>query len=150
MRGLAFWFILSAVGYLVLGVVFGIYMAASQDHTLSPAHGHLNLVGWVSMAIFGLFYHLVPGAAATRLAKLHFAVMTAGLWLLVPGIVLAIRGTTETLAALGSVVTLASLLLFLAILARSRVRTRHPAPSLASAVDRTDVRALDSGLATKM
>jgi cbb3-type cytochrome oxidase subunit 1 len=63
--------------YLVVGVAMGLYMAASHDHTLRPAHAHLNLLGWVSLALFGLFYRAVPAAAENRLAKLHF-------WVYVP------------------------------------------------------------------
>jgi heme/copper-type cytochrome/quinol oxidase subunit 1 len=122
MRGPAFWFFCSAAAYVAAGMAFGIYMAISGDHTLSPVHGHLNLVGWVTMAIFGLFYHLVPHAAETRLARAHFAVATIGLWLMVPGIALAIRGATEAFAALGSLFSLASMLIFLFVVVRSHRR----------------------------
>jgi hypothetical protein len=47
-------------------------MSATQDHTLSPAHGHLNLIGFVVMTVFGTFYALSPGAAASRLAAIHY------------------------------------------------------------------------------
>jgi hypothetical protein len=115
MRGVALWFFTSAVIYVTLGMLFGIWMSASHDHGLSPAHGHLNLIGWVTMALFGVYYHMVPAAAESRLATLHFVIATIGVWLIVPGIVLAIRGTTELLAMLGSFATLASMLLFLTI-----------------------------------
>ncbi len=120
MRGVALWFFTSAVIYVTLGMMFGIWMSASQDHGLASAHAHLNLVGWVTMALFGVYYHLVPAAAQGRLAVLHFALATIGLWLLVPGIVLAIRGKTEILAALGSFVTLASMMLFLVVVFGNR------------------------------
>lgn len=118
MRGVALWFFASAVIYVTAGMVFGIWMSASHDHGLSPAHGHLNLIGWVTMALFGIYYHLVPSAAQSRLATLHFAVATIGVWLIVPGIALAIRGTTEILAVLGSFATLGSMLLFLVVVLR--------------------------------
>jgi cbb3-type cytochrome oxidase subunit 1 len=120
MRGVALWFFASAVIYVTLGMVFGIWMSASHDHQLSAAHGHLNLIGWVTMALFGVYYHLVPSAAESRLATLHFIVATVGVWLIVPGIALAIRQTTELLAVLGSFVTLASMLMFLFIVLRNQ------------------------------
>jgi len=121
MRGVALWFFASAVVYVTLGMLFGIWMSASHDHTLAGAHAHLNLVGWVTMALFGIFYHLVPSAADTRLAKLHFAVATVGVWLMIPGIALAIRGQTEILAILGSFATLGSMAIFLyTVAARSQ------------------------------
>jgi hypothetical protein len=120
MRGVALWFFTSAVIYVTLGMLFGIWMSASQDHRLASAHAHLNLVGWVTMALFGVYYHLVPAAARGRLATLHFAVATIGVWLLVPGIVLAITERTELLAVLGSFATLASMLIFLLTVVRNQ------------------------------
>lgn len=40
-------FIKSAVVYIILGMILGIYMAASQNHSQMPTHAHLNLIGWV-------------------------------------------------------------------------------------------------------
>ena len=65
-------FLRLAVVYVLLGVSLGIVMAASHDYTFRPVHAHLNLLGWASMALFGLWYRSVPAAAETRLAKLHF------------------------------------------------------------------------------
>ncbi|MDU8910113.1 hypothetical protein [Aestuariicoccus sp. MJ-SS9] len=120
MKGLAFAFMLLAVLSVVIGMIWGIQMSAGGDHTLSPAHAHLNLLGWVGMAIFAVYYHLVPQAASGWLAKAHFAAALAGLVLIVPGIVMAIQQTGETLAKLGSVLSLLSMLLFLAVVWRSR------------------------------
>ncbi len=58
--------------YIVLGVSLGAYMGGSGDTSLSPVHAHINLLGFVLMMIFGVFYHLFPAAAASRLATLHF------------------------------------------------------------------------------
>lgn len=113
MRGVALWFFASGVIYVTCGMAFGIWMSASQDHTLAGAHAHLNLVGWVTMALFGVFYHFVPAAAGTRLATLHFILATLGVWFMVPGIALAIQGKTEIPAIIGSFLTLGSMLIFL-------------------------------------
>ena len=71
------WFLRIAVLYFIAGVSLGIGMAASGDVSLRPVHVHLNLLGWVSMTLFGLFYRALPAAAETRLAKAHF-------WIYVP------------------------------------------------------------------
>lgn len=98
----------------------GIVMAATQDHSLAPAHAHLNLLGWVSMAIFGFYYHLVPQAAAGMLAKLHLALSVVGTAVIVPGIVLAHSGGSEGPAKLGALLSIASILLFLVTVGRNR------------------------------
>ena len=71
------WWLKLAVLYLIAGVGLGLFMAASHDHSMFPVHAHLNLLGWVSMALFGCFYRLWPEAAGSRLAKVHF-------WVYVP------------------------------------------------------------------
>jgi hypothetical protein len=77
MKNLSNWLLRLAALYFVAGVAFGLYMAASHDYTMRPVHVHLNLLGWVSIAMFGLFYRVVPEAASTKLARAHF-------WLYVP------------------------------------------------------------------
>lgn len=65
-----FWKI--AVVYLIVGVLLGLLMGILQDWRLTSIHAHMNLLGWVSMALFGVFYHYRPAAADTTLARAHF------------------------------------------------------------------------------
>ena len=113
MHGVAFRFFLSAALYVFAGMLLGLHMAAAGDHSLAPVHAHLNLAGWTSMALFGLYYHSVPAAAETRLARVHFWIATIGLWMFVPGIAIAQSGATELPAIAGSFVVLASMTLFI-------------------------------------
>lgn len=115
MKGIALAFFATGVLAVTGGMIWGIAMAASGDHSLGGAHAHLNLVGWVTMALFGIYYHLNPHMADHMLAKLHYPVALAGLVIMVPGIVQSIRRTGETLVKVGSFLTLASMLIFLAV-----------------------------------
>ena len=118
MKGLAFWFMALGVISALTGMGWGIYMAGTQDHGLSPAHGHLNLLGFVAFSIFAFYYHLIPGADVGRLPKVHFALSVVGLVVVVPGIVLAIQEVTEVLAASGSVISALGMLCFLVVVLR--------------------------------
>jgi cbb3-type cytochrome oxidase subunit 1 len=118
MRGIAFFCFLSATLYALAGMGLGIFMAASHDHTMSTVHAHLNLLGFVSMALIGLYYNAVPHAA-NRLAIAHAVVATIGLWLLIPGIAMAYAGMTEGVAIAGSLVTISAMALFVVIVARN-------------------------------
>lgn len=118
MTGISRLFMLIAIGCALGGMVWGIQMSASQDHLLSPAHGHLNLLGWVSCSIYAIYYHLVPGAAQGTLPRLHLAAAVLSLGLLVPGIPLAILEQTEVLAKAGSLAALISMLLFGSVVLR--------------------------------
>lgn len=105
--------------YLLVGMAFGIWMSATQDHTLAPAHAHLNLIGGVLLALFGAFYMLVPSAAESRLARIQVAVTHLAIWLMFPGIIMAIQQKGETLAKAGSVLGIVAILLFIVIVARA-------------------------------
>ena len=120
MRGISFWFFFTAAIYVAFGMAWGIVMSATGDHHLSPAHAHLNLIGWVTMGLFGVYYHLVPSAGEALLARIHFAVATAGILVIVPGIVMAVQQTGETLAKLGSALTMLSMLIFVVTVFRNK------------------------------
>ena len=119
MKGIAGYFMMLAVIAVVVGMSWGIYMAATGEHAMAPAHAHLNLVGWVTMSVFAFYYHLVPGAQDGMLPKLHFVAAALGLVLMVPGIALAVQESGEALAKAGSVLTLASMLLFLFVVLKT-------------------------------
>lgn len=120
MKGIAFLFFLAAVLCVTVGMAWGIQMSASGNHVLAGAHAHLNLVGWASLGLFGIFYHMVPAAAERPLARVHFIVAVAGVVAMVPGIALAITERGEMLAIIGSVLTFASMLIFLYTVATNR------------------------------
>ena len=110
---------ITAPVYALLGMSFGIHMAISGNYTLAPAHAHLNLLGWVSIAVYGAFYTLLPQAAESTLAKLQVLLAEIGVIVLVPGIAMAILSGSEPLAAIGSIIVLASMLLFLIVVVRA-------------------------------
>lgn len=105
-------FFVAAAFFALCGMVWGIQMSATHDHTLSPAHGHLNLIGFVMMSVFGTYYALTPHAGRSRMAGFQFVLHTAAVLILTPGIALAISGQTEVLAQIGSVLAVVSMALF--------------------------------------
>lgn len=119
------WFIGSAVIYVIVGMIGGIIMGAQQDFSLAPAHAHLNLIGWVSLALMGFYYNANPAKAASRLATIQFWVSTIGLWIMIPGLVLTLRGAPagEPIVIGGSLITLIGMILF-------AVSIYRPTPSL--------------------
>ncbi|WP_417770000.1 hypothetical protein [Stappia sp.] len=119
MGSLATRFFATGAFFALLGMVWGIQMSATNDHTMGPVHGHLNLIGFVSMSIFGGFYALSPGIAALPIARVHYWLSVLAVVVLVPGIYMALSGTGEVLAQAGSLLSVLTMALFLFIVLRS-------------------------------
>jgi hypothetical protein len=68
-----------AAVYLVLGMTLGIGMGIAQDHTLRGVHAHMNLLGWATLGLAALVFHIFPQLAATRLAAVWFWVYNVSL-----------------------------------------------------------------------
>ncbi|HEY2890337.1 MAG TPA: hypothetical protein VGJ31_06895 [Dongiaceae bacterium] len=108
------WFLRVAVVYALLAMALGIAMGISEDHSQMPTHAHLNLVGWVSMAIYALVYRQWPAAAQSKLALIHFWTANAGAILLNLGVYGLMSGNAALapVAVAGSLVTIAGMLIF--------------------------------------
>jgi putative Mn2+ efflux pump MntP len=108
--------ILSFRAAVLLGIagIWGILMGVSQDHSTMPAHAHLNLLGWVSLFLFGIYYHLHPTVHRSRLASVQVWVWIAGTIILTIGVGLVHSGHEigDPIAAVSSLVVLAETLLF--------------------------------------
>jgi cbb3-type cytochrome oxidase subunit 1 len=54
-------FIVMSVVYLGVSAVLGIFMLVNPNvMALKFVHSHLNMLGWVSMMIYGVGYHILP------------------------------------------------------------------------------------------
>lgn len=108
--------------YGLTGMIWGIVMAAQQDHAMMPAHAHLNLLGMVLMAIMGAFYALAGARVSNRLAWANFYLSNAAVLIMIPtlaqilkvgdanaGKLIPIITVSEILAVLGLLTFLASI-----------------------------------------
>ena len=104
----------AAVLMVIAGMIWGIAMAISNDHSTMPAHAHLNLLGWVSLFLFGIYYRLHPATERDRLAHIQVWVWIAATVVLTIGVGLVHSGHVvgDPIAAVGSLIILADTLLF--------------------------------------
>lgn len=68
-----------SVLFALIGIGMGIYMGVSEDHALRPVHVHVNLLGWVSCALYALVYRAAPRMANDTLAGWHLAFAAGGM-----------------------------------------------------------------------
>lgn len=120
----------SAVAAGLAGMCLGLAMGMTEEFTLSPAHAHLNLLGWVTMALMGLYYR-GAGSAYQALARVQAGLAAAGFWLM-PLSLGALLWTEDDrllpLVAAGSLLALGAMVLFGAVVVldiRDRAGTRR-------------------------
>jgi uncharacterized membrane protein YoaT (DUF817 family) len=121
-------FICSAVAFFVVGVVLGMYMGINQDFRLTHVHAHVNLLGWVSLAIAGLIYRVDPHLQHHWLAQAHFWLHNIGLIIFMGGFAYGTIVGTKALVPVAIGASTVSLgVLFFAINVFARMRTSHAA-----------------------
>jgi hypothetical protein len=104
----------AAVVFVVAGMIWGLTMAISENHSSLSAHAHLNLLGWVSLFLFSIYYRLHPALDDARAAIVQVWVWIIGTAIIAVGVGLATTGHAgaEPIAAVGSFVALFDMLLF--------------------------------------
>jgi len=115
-----------AVLYALVAMTAGLAMAMSKDHRLAVAHAHLNLVGWVSVALYGVFLRLWPTAEQRRLAAVQALLAHIGVVVMTTGLAGLPFGApfAPAFAAAGSILVLAGMALFAALVfSTTRSRT---------------------------
>ena len=108
--------------WLGLGVSLGVAMAVRPSWTVyRTAHLHMNLVGFVTMMLFGVAYHVIPRFTghplhSRRLAVAQWWAANAGLALFVTGFALlphmAFGTTARAVVATGGALTAAAAYIF--------------------------------------
>ncbi len=113
MSKLALAFFTAAALCALGGMTWGIVMAASNDHTMMPAHAHLNLLGWATLALMGTFYSLSGRAGALGWA--NFYISTAAVIVTIPSLAMVLQGKQGLVpvAIVGSLLALLGMLTFI-------------------------------------
>lgn len=111
-------FFRTAIVFLVIGIAVGLHMAISGDHSVAPAHAHINLLGWVTSALFGAYYALNPAKAQRRIAMIQYGVYTVGIAIMLPALYVLLSGypEIEPVVAGSALVVYAGVILFAVIL----------------------------------
>ena len=126
-------FLRLSVLFVVLGVVLGYWMGATHNFTVSPVHAHINLLGWVSMFLYGLFYRVVPEAAQGVLPKLHLGLAAIGLPIMMVGLTIQLLAVPSLMAFVPPMMIVGPTLVVLGMLVWAVIVFRHTGPRAAAA-----------------
>lgn len=81
-------FFAAAALYAMVGVLWGLAMSIGKDHATYSAHAHLNLLGWVSLALMGTFYALLGQGVANWVKLVNFSLSNLGVVCMISGLYL--------------------------------------------------------------
>jgi O-antigen/teichoic acid export membrane protein len=113
------------------GMLLGLFMGIGGDFGLGHAHSHINLAGWATLAIFGL-YHRGAEREHSKLTRAQVALAMIGTPVFTVFLTAYLASGTQTksfivVALLGAIVLAASMMLFLAVVLRDVGATGHRA-----------------------
>ncbi|MEE8575142.1 MAG: cbb3-type cytochrome c oxidase subunit I [Thermodesulfobacteriota bacterium] len=118
MSKITVWFIRCAMLYLVVALMLGLHMSmAGPGYPFIQVHTHFNLLGWMSMMIFGVAYHILPRFSgqplwSEKLATAHLYLANIGLIGMALGWVLLAKGSSYAVHFIFSSIEFISVLFF--------------------------------------
>ena len=86
--------------YLMVGMTLGMVMGATHDFSLRAVHAHVNLLGWVGLAIAAGVFKLWPNSEQSRLAHAYFWLYNVALPTMLGALALYLRGRANLLPVL--------------------------------------------------
>lgn len=104
-------FVITGLGYAIIGMALGIFMAASKDHGHMVTHAHIMLIGFVVSFIYGLCHKLWLNNSTSTLAVIQFYVHQVGAIVILIGLFLY-YGKFVSLETIDPVLALASITVF--------------------------------------
>lgn len=100
--------------YLLIGMGLGLFMGANEDFTFSDVHAHINLLGYVSTFLIGLFLKFCPQALNIKPTRIAVSIILASTPVMLLSLAAMIGGMQQATPILGiaSTVVMAGYALF--------------------------------------
>ncbi len=114
------YYIGAGFAFLLFGMLFGMWLGASENLQFGNSHAHVNLVGFVLSVLFGLIYRFFPAMKQSRLAKPQFWIYEIGAVLFVAGKIVVDATGNADLVIFGSVVVFVGTLLMAIVFFKDR------------------------------
>lgn len=128
---LAYFCFIAATLSALAGMSLGIWMGMHEDFTLAPVHAHINLLGWATLCLYGL-YHRGVVRARNALAWTQVSVAALGVPLMTGGLAAYLGAGRDAAPFIvgGSLCVATGMALFLAVLVADLRAARRAAPRL--------------------
>jgi len=115
---------MTAFGYAILGLMLGIFMAASKDHGQFVTHAHIMLLGFVVSFIYALCHKLWLNNLKSTLSVLQYYIHLIATFALFVGLFLGYGGflafeTLDKFLAAASIAAFVGLILMFVMLVKA-------------------------------
>jgi hypothetical protein len=107
---------------LVVGMLLGVGMGAAHNFALAPLQAHVNLIGFVSAAIFGMAYRHWPALKDSSLAPYQFWIFVIATPIALIGLAFTLMNGPEAQTIVGSIAVLIGAALFAVTIWTERMR----------------------------
>jgi hypothetical protein len=97
---------------LVVGMLLGVGMGVAHNFALAPLHAHINLIGFVSHAVFGMAYRHWPALKDSPLAPYQFWIFVIATPITLIGLCFTVMNRPELPTIVGSIAVLIGAALF--------------------------------------
>lgn len=110
--------------YLVAGMCLGLFMGMKEDFTFADVHAHINLLGYVSTFLVGLFLKTYPQALETKPTRLAVVIIITSVPVMLISLAAMIGGIQQAMPvlAIASTVVMAGFALFAISVFRTTAR----------------------------
>ena len=107
--------------WLVVGMILGILMGASENFMFMPVHAHINLIGFACHSIFGMAYRQWPAMKASSLAPYQFWIFVIATPITLIGLVFTLTGGPVLPTIIGSLGLVIGAALFAVLIWQARL-----------------------------
>lgn len=118
-------YVMTALGYAIIGLILGIIMAATKNHGHMVTHAHIMLLGFVVSFVYAVCHKLWLGTASAKLSAIQFylhqigsLVLLASLFAMYSG--LASPAVLMPFLAVSSILVLVAMILMKVMFIKSR------------------------------
>jgi len=118
-------FVMTSLVYAILGLLLGLYMAASKNHGELVTHAHIMLIGFVVSFVYALIYKLWLSGPVTRLGVVQYYIHHVGSLGLFVSLFLLYGGMLP-LEKLDPFLALFSILVFIGVVLMTVIYIRTP------------------------
>lgn len=108
-------FVISGLGYAIVGLLLGIYMASSKNHQQLVTHAHIMLLGFVVSFVYGVCHKLWLINVSSKMANIQFYIHQVGTFVLLVCLYLLYGGIVAE-SVLGPILGVSSMLVLVGMI----------------------------------